>query len=146
MGKLLRLPTEEERLQASESFRELTRVKGPMRVESDDPRHPVKAILPKPVFALLMDALAAVASGKAVSLVPYGAQLTTQQAADFLNVSRPHLISLLEKGEIPFHKVGTHRRIYFSELTSYKELRDEASHAAATELTQMAQEDKLGYE
>ena len=146
MGKLLRLPTEEERLQASESFRELTRVKGPMRVESDDPRHPVQAILPKPVFALLMDALAAVASGKAVSLVPYGAQLTTQQAADFLNVSRPHLISLLEKGEIPFHKVGTHRRIYFSELTSYKEQRDEASRAAATELTQMAQEDKLGYE
>ena len=146
MGKLLRLPTEEERLQASESFRELTRVKGPMRVESDDPRHPVKAILPKPVFALLMDALAAVASGKAVSLVPYGAQLTTQQAADFLNVSRPHLISLLEKGEIPFHKVGTHRRIYFSELTSYKEQRDEASRAAATELTQTAQEDKLGYE
>ena len=146
MGKLLRLPTEEERLQASESFRELTRVKGPMRVESDDPRHPVKAILPKPVFALLMDALAAVASGKAVSLVPYGAQLTTQQAADFLNVSRPHQISLLEKGEIPFHKVGTHRRIYFSELTSYKEQRDEASRAAATELTQMAQEDKLGYE
>ena len=146
MGKLLRLPTEEERLQASASFRELTRVKGPIRVESDDPRHPVKAILPKPVFALLMDALAAVASGKAVSLVPYGAQLTTQQAADFLNVSRPHLISLLEKGEIPFHKVGTHRRIYFSELTSYKEQRDEASRAAATELTQMAQEDKLGYE
>jgi excisionase family DNA binding protein len=146
MAKLLRLPTEEERLQASESFRELTRVKGRIRVESDDPRHPVKAILPKPVFALLMDALAAVASGKAVSLVPYGAQLTTQQAADFLNVSRPHLISLLEKGEIPFHKVGTHRRIYFSELTSYKELRDEASRAAATELTQMAQEDELGYE
>jgi excisionase family DNA binding protein len=146
MGKLLRLPTEEESRQARESLRELTGAKGPIRVESDDPRHPVKAILPKPVFNLLMDALAAVAGGKAVSVVPYGAQLTTQQAADFLNVSRPYLVLLLEKGEIPFHRVGTHRRIYFAELTSYKQRRDEASRAAARELTQMAQEDELGYE
>jgi excisionase family DNA binding protein len=73
-------------------------------------------------------------------------QLTTQQAADFLNVSRPHLVSLLEKGEISFHKVGTHRRIYFSELTRYKAQRDAASREAARELTRMAQEDELGSE
>ena len=146
MGKVLQLPTEEERRQASASLRELAGAKGPLRVESDDPKYPVKAVLPTPVFTLLMDALAAVAGGKAVSLVPYGAQLTTQQAADFLHVSRPHLVSLLEKGEIPFHKVGTHRKIYFSELTRYKERRDEASRVAARELTRMAQEDELGYE
>ncbi len=64
----------------------------------------------------------------------------------FLNVSRPYLVSLLEKCEIPLHQVGTHRRIYLSELTSYKQRRDEASRAAARELTQMAQEDELGHE
>ncbi len=58
----------------------------------------------------------------------------------FLNVSRPYLVSLLEKCEIPLHQ------IYLSELTSYKQRRDEASRAAARELTQMAQEDELGHE
>lgn len=102
-------------------------------------------ILPLQALVLLQNLLAELARGNAVTIVPFHAELTTQQAADFLNVSRPYLIGLLEKGELNFTKVGTHRRILFKDLKTYKKLMKERSYAAMDELAKITQEAKLGY-
>jgi excisionase family DNA binding protein len=102
-------------------------------------------ILPKAVKTLLTHLLTQMSYGNAVTLIPIHAELTTQEAADHLNVSRPYLISLLEAGEIKFRKVGTHRRIKFSDLRSFEECKEQEREAALTELAQQAQDLKLGY-
>lgn len=107
--------------------------------------HKERVVLPDVAVRLLLDMLAQIAAGNAVSVVPVQAELTTQQAADMLNVSRPYLVSLLEKGELPFHRVGTHRRVRFGELIAYKRRVQEARHQALDELTRQGQELGLGY-
>ena len=77
-------------------------------------------IVPRPVAVMLAQVLQLLANGQGVRLMPDRAMLTTQQAADMLNVSRPYLIGLLERQDIPFQKVGTHRRIAFADLLEYK--------------------------
>jgi len=79
-------------------------------------------------------------SGEGVALVPKTAQLTTQQAADMLNVSRPYLIGLLESGQIEFTKVGRHRRVPFASLVEYKRHADQRARAAADEMSELGQE------
>ena len=101
--------------------------------------------IPPAVLELLQGILVQMAQGNAVMLVLVHAKLTTQQAADLLNVSRPFLIERLEQGEIPFRKVGTHRRIRLADLMAYKHAIDQQRAAALDELAAQAQELGLGY-
>jgi excisionase family DNA binding protein len=96
--------------------------------------------VPRIAVDLLVQVLAKLAAGQGVTLVPAHAELTTQQAADLLNVSRPYLIKLLEGDEIEYRTVGTHRRIKASSLMDYKARDDAKRRKAADELAAMTRE------
>lgn len=100
--------------------------------------------LPAPALQLLVRILSEMAEGNAVTLVPHHTELTSQQAADLLDVSRPHLVKLLENGEIPFHKVGSHRRVRFTDVLAYKRRIDGARLEAFRKLSELSQD--LGLE
>lgn len=101
--------------------------------------------LPASAIRLLLDLLTEMAAGNAVTLIPVHAQLTTQQAADILNVSRPFLVTLLEEGKIPHLKVGTHRRILFEDLMRYKKSVDRERHKALDALVNQSETLGMGY-
>jgi excisionase family DNA binding protein len=144
-------PTPDDTQLAQESSRRLTRFlaakpKKPLRVRiapDDEPEETIS--IPLSAFRLLNDILTEMAKGNAIALIPVHAELTTQQAADLLNVSRPFLIEQLEKGMIPFRKVGTHRRILFQDLMAYKQTMDKNRLKALDELSAQAQELGMGY-
>lgn len=116
-----------------------------VHVASDGVEQRLEVILPQRVFADLLELLRQTAEGNAVTLVPIHAELTTQQAAELLNVSRPHLIKLLDGGEIPYHRTGRHRRIRAEALFAYRERRHEQSTEALEALAELSQEHDLGY-
>lgn len=96
--------------------------------------------LPASLYQVLLQAVRELAIGNGVSILPAAMELTTQRAADLLNVSRPYLIKLLEQGELPYRKVGTHRRIQLADLLVYRAKRDQARRQILDELTRDAEE------
>jgi excisionase family DNA binding protein len=96
--------------------------------------------LPASLSTVLQQIVSQLTHGNAVRVASIHEELTTQEAADILNVSRPYLIKLLEEGTIPFVKTGTHRRIRFSDLMEYKRYRDVERKRALAELVQLSQE------
>jgi excisionase family DNA binding protein len=97
-------------------------------------------VLPRQAVIMFAQMLAMLAAGQGVQIMPHNAMLTTQQAADSINVSRPYLIGLLERGEIPYEKVGTHRRIAFAALLDYKRRDQQQRRKASAELTALGEE------
>jgi excisionase family DNA binding protein len=96
--------------------------------------------IPQPVHELLLMILKNLQAGKAISIVPEHQQLTTQRAANILGVSRPFLVGVLENGGIPFHMVGSHRRVYLRDLLDYKRRRDAARHEAINSMARVEME------
>ena len=102
-------------------------------------------LIPESALRLLVNILVEVGKGNIVNLIPIHAELTTQQTADILNVSRPFLVNLLEEGHIPFRKVGAHRRIRYRDVIHYKEAIDRKRESALDELSKQAQTKDMGY-
>lgn len=101
--------------------------------------------IPASVFKMLFTILTQMAAGNAVTIIPIHAELTTQEAANLLNVSRPYLISLLEEGKLPYRKVGTRRKILFEDLMNYRKKDDTERLKILNKLTEDAQDLDMGY-
>ena len=138
------VPSEADRKLAAESSRILSRrrAEAELRIRLDNGD---VLTLPRAAARMLSHLLTEMSHGNAVTLIPVHAELTTQEAADYLNVSRPFVVRLLESKSIPFRKVGTHRRIRFHDLQEYKQRIDRERDEALDELTEQAQKLKLGY-
>ena len=101
--------------------------------------------LPPVALRLLKQLLDELAAGHAVAILPMATELTSQQAADILKVSRPFLVKLLEQGELPFRKVGKHRRVLLEDVLAYKQVQMQQRQCALDELIGQAQELNMGY-
>lgn len=144
----LDLPTEATTREANEALRAFAgfRRKRPTHVEVvAEGDASASVTVPVEAFELLVQVLAHLANGHGVTVMPVKAELTTQQAADLLNVSRPYLVKLLDRGELPFRRVGTHRRVMLKDVVEYKRIDDARHREAADALAAEAQALNLGY-
>jgi len=148
-SNLAHLPTPQEAEDAKITSRALSKYANNDRLhlkiasnnnDSDD------LILPGYAINLLLDILTEMSKGNAITVMPIHAELSTQETAELLNVSRPHLVELLEQGKIPFRKVGTHRRVMAKDVFDYKQRLDADRQQALDELAAQAQELGMGYE
>jgi excisionase family DNA binding protein len=141
------VPTERDVQVASTVISELKAVKGKRfskyKLASNNGKFEIE--LSEGTFELIVRILTEMAKGNGIMVIPIHAELTTQQAADFLNVSRPFIIGLLEKGEIPFRTVGRHRRIRLEDIVNYKKIVETKRLATLNELAAQAQELNMGY-
>jgi excisionase family DNA binding protein len=96
--------------------------------------------IPESLFHVLARVAEVMARGDSITIVPVGQEMTTQQAADLLNVSRQYLVRLLDDGRIPFTKTGTHRRVRIEDVLAFKDERDRGLQAKLDELTRMSEE------
>ncbi len=139
------LPSEHEIAQAREASRQLARLlptddstaNTPMlRLVTDDNQHEMIAI-PPGALRLLVDMLTQLGQGRAVTMLPQNAELTTQEVADYLNVSRPYVVKLIEEEKLPARKVGTRRRVAFEDLLRFDEQQRARQRAALDELARI---------
>ncbi|MDQ6911103.1 MAG: helix-turn-helix domain-containing protein [Actinomycetota bacterium] len=113
---------------------------GRVRLCMDDEGPETNVVIPAVAFRFFVDVLAELANGDAVTVAPVHAELTTQEAADLLNVSRPYLIKLLDDERIPFRRVGNRRKVQLVDLLDYKRHDDERRQEVLNELTREAEE------
>ncbi|AKZ25239.1 helix-turn-helix domain-containing protein [Ralstonia pseudosolanacearum] len=144
------LPSEEDVTLAREAGRTLAAVLATgaavRQVDIRDSSGRVRSVqMPAAALQLLQDVLDQIEKGCAVSVVPVHAELTTQEAAQMLGVSRPFFVQMLEKGDIPFHKIGTHRRVRYRDVIDYKKRLDAQRREALETLAEQAQALDMGY-
>lgn len=141
-------PTEADAALARESGRKLAAHLGEtsgLRLQIGAGKASEELILPPSAVRLLVRILSELGEGNAVTVTPLRAELTTQQAADLLNVSRPHLVKMLDEGTIPSRKVGSHRRVLLEDLLAYKREFQARRKASLEELAGLSQDLRLGY-
>jgi excisionase family DNA binding protein len=137
------IPTRQETELATRASQVLApKAEAELKIKLDDG---TELTLPRAATRLLHYLLTQMSLGNAVTLIPIHAELTTQEAADYLNVSRPYLIKLLNAQRIPYHMAGTHRRIKFTDLEVYRKNAEKEREAAMQELAKQAQELGMGY-
>ena len=122
-----------------------TKQSTPLRVTPEGGKASDAVVLPASAVKLLVRLLSEMAAGNAVTLIPVHAELTTQQAADLLGVSRPFVIKQIEEGKLPHRRIGTHRRIMFKDLMDFKRGIDADRSKALDQLAAEAQRLNLGY-
>lgn len=145
---VIKMPTSEDIEQAKESSRKLSKFHNADRVKlsiEGSNKETESFVLPGIVMQMLLDILSEFSKGNAIGVIPHKAELSTQQAANLLNVSRPYLVKLLEEGKIEHTKVGTHRRVLVGDLLSYKEEIDAARNKSLDALSELSQELDMGY-
>ncbi len=144
-------PSADSIREAKAALRQLAALAAPghvaqhIRVRAEQATSEQAITVPQQAFELFLEILGQMANGNAVTILPVHAELTTQQAADLLNVSRPFLVGLVEEGAIPFRRVGTHRRLLATDVLAYKRANATRRRQVLDELAADAQQHGLGY-
>lgn len=146
--KILHLPTAYEIEQAKVSSRTLSKYANADRVKlsiKSSTNEVDEMILPGSVMQLLLDVLAEISQGNTVSLIPHHQEVSIQEAASLLNVSRSFLVGLLEENKIPHRKVGTRRKLLLADVLAYRERTQQQRDKALDELALLSQQEGMGY-
>jgi excisionase family DNA binding protein len=142
----IRKPTKTEQIAAMESYDALAATIEQLRTENPEieiEETKEKMKIPLHALKLLAEILKATSQGKPISIVPIATEMTTQAAAEMLGCSRPHLVKLLESGEIPFTKIGKHRRVKFEDVMKYKKAMKEKQEALIIQMMKSDEESGL---